>query len=93
MLDFLYVIAISNLLTEQTIGVRLVMLLLDKIGVKRENYIQISGWKKWLAEILTCWNCLTVWVGILWWLIIGGNLLELTILPLLIVDVIQKIKR
>jgi hypothetical protein len=93
MLDILIVMAISNLITEQTIGMRFVGLFLEKIGVRRENFLTIGGWKKWLAEVLTCWNCLSVYVGLIWWLIFGGNILHLTLLPLLFIDIIQKIKR
>jgi hypothetical protein len=86
MIDFIKIIiailAISNLLTEQTIGRRFIGWILNT-----ENYKNSSKIKKFFIQAFTCFNCASIWVSFIalglirptqidwWWLIPSVSLL------------------
>ena len=86
MIDFIKtiiaILAISNLLTEQTIGRRFVSWILNS-----QNYKNSSKIKRFFIEAFSCYNCATIWVSFIalglirptqidwWWLIPSVSLL------------------
>lgn len=63
-LDLIIILSIANLITEQTIGRNLVFKFF-----KPQNYLNYSGIKKFILDILTCTNCLSVWISFIWLII------------------------
>jgi hypothetical protein len=60
-LDLILIMGITNLISEQTIGRRVVFYF-----YKPENYLNYNGYKKTIFDILTCPHCLSVWISIIW---------------------------
>lgn len=90
--DILIPIAVANLISEQKIVRDLVNRLYDPT-----NYLKFTGIKRFTYDLLSCWVCLsfhTTWIYLL--LKQEPDLIQYIYIPLtnmLIVDVIQKIKR
>lgn len=90
--DILIIMAISNLITEQQIARRQIIK-----WFKPENYLGFSGYKRFFYDLLSCWTCLTVWLAPLYLLVsgapIGLQYINITLISMLLVDIIQKLKR
>lgn len=61
-LDLIVILAMANLITEQTIGRNLVY----KIFRPDLNYLQWGGVKRFFHGLVTCMNCTTVWISFVW---------------------------
>jgi hypothetical protein len=92
MIDYLIPIAIANLISEQMI----VRNVVNKI-FKPENYLNYTGSKRFVYDLLSCWVCLSVWTTVIFLLIkqepLGLQYIYMPLINMLVVDIIQKIKR
>jgi hypothetical protein len=92
MIDYIIPIAIANLISEQMI----VRNLVNRI-FKPENYLYFSGSKRFVYDLLSCWTCLTVWTTVIFLLIkqepLGLQYIYMPLINMLVVDIIQKLKR
>jgi len=92
MIDYIIPIAIANLITEQTIGRNLI----NKI-FNPKNYLEFNGFEKALYDVYSCWTCLTVWTTVIFLLIkqepISIHYIYIPLINMLVVDIIQKLKR
>ena len=92
MIDYIIPIAIANLISEQTIGRNLV----NKI-FNPKNYLQFNGFEKTLYDVYSCWTCLTVWTTLIFLMSkqepISIHYMYTPLINMLVVDIIQKIKR
>jgi hypothetical protein len=92
MIDYLIPIAIANLISEQSI----IRNLINKWFEPR-NYLNYTGSKRFVYDLLSCWTCLSVWTTLIFLLIkqepIWIHYLYQPLTNMLIVDIIQKIKR
>jgi len=92
MIDYIIPIAIANLITEQTIFRNFI----NRI-FKPEDYLYFNKSKKFIYDLLSCWTCLTIWTSLIYLILKQDTtLLQYLYIPLinmLVVDIIQKIKR
>lgn len=92
MIDIIIPIAIANLITEQKIGRDLIMKLYNPV-----NYLGFKGIKKWSFDLLSCWTCLSFHTSWIFLLLkqepLSIQYIYIPLMNMLIVDVIQKIKR
>lgn len=91
-IDILVPIALANLVSEQKIIRNLVL----KVW-KPENYLKWTGIKRWSFDLISCWTCLTVWTTLLYIILkqepLGLQYIYQPLVNMLLVDIIQKIKR
>jgi hypothetical protein len=91
-IDILTIIAISNLISEQSLPRSIV----NKI-FKPENYLNYSGYKRFFYDLLGCWSCLTVWISVIYMATkqvdLGLQYIYIPLIAMLLVDIIQKLKR
>jgi hypothetical protein len=90
--EWIIPIAIANLITEQKISRNYI-----NNWFKPENYLRFRSWKRWIYDGLSCWSCLTVWVSVIYLIINGEPLglqyIKVPLINMLVVDIIQKLKR
>jgi hypothetical protein len=88
---YLLILAISNLISEQSIVRNRILKL---FGV--ENYLNWRGVKRFTFDLLSCPSCLSFWVGSIVALILSLSVLEaikIGLIAMFIYAVIEKIKR
>jgi hypothetical protein len=91
LLDYLTIIAIANLISEQTIVRSIVVK-----WFKPENYLGFSGTKKFIFDLLSCPACLSFHIGWLYPGILYGFSIDCIVnglICMLIYDIILKLKR
>lgn len=90
--DIIIPIAIANLISEQKIVRDLVNRLYDVT-----NYLNFRGIKRFSYDLLSCWVCLSVWTTIIYLMLKQEpewiQYIYTALTNMLIVDIIQKIKR
>lgn len=89
--NYILVLAIANLITEQTITRRIILYFF-----KPENYLQFSGIKRFIFDLLSCPVCISFHIGYIYALLSGFSLpeaLKMALICMFIYDVILKIKR
>ncbi len=92
MTEYLIPIAIANLISEQSIVRNIINRIFNPNG-----YLNWKGPKRFIYDLISCWTCLTVWVSVIF-LIINGKPIDIQyiytpLVNMLVVDIIQKIKR
>lgn len=88
----LTVVAISNLITNQTIGRRLIGFIFKPY----DGINTISNWsgiRRFAWDVLTCQCCLSVYVGLIFTLLIGGwgiDFIQIPLISMLVSWIIEK---
>jgi hypothetical protein len=91
MKDILIILAISNLITEQTIVRDIINKLFDS-----SNYRNFSNTKNFFYGMISCWSCFSFHCGWIYTLIIMGPSIDCIVnglIAMLIADTINKLKR
>ena len=90
--DLLIILAISNLIVEQSI----IRNLINKL-FKPENYLHFSGYKRFIYDLLSCWPCTTFHIGWIYMILkqdpISLQYIYIPLIAMLVADVTLKIKR
>lgn len=90
--DIIIILAIANLITEQKIA-------RDQINklFKPEHYLDFSGPKRFIWDLLSCWSCTSFHVGWIYLLVnqepLSIQYIYYPLIAMMISDVIQKLKR
>ena len=92
MLEYLIPIAVANLIAEQQIVRKIIVR-----WFKPEHYLNFSPTKRFIFDLLSCWTCLSVWTSVIYLILnaVSPNLqyIYVPLINMLVVDVIQKLKR
>jgi len=90
-LDIVIVLAIANLITEQTITRRLINNIF-----KPEHYLTFSGWKRFIYDLISCWSCTSFHIGWIYLIVkqepISLQYIIIPLIAMMVADVILKLK-